>query len=174
MSLARSTRKASRTQATTASASSTSGRSSFRQGRPQLPYPSPGGAGLSPREQSLGVPGGRHRPVRLLDPSAGSAPVRGHLAGGLAVAGREHARDASVQDGALGAEQGAADGVLEQGVAQPVPVMLGRCDQVGVEQLPQPDGHVDAGADARCQLGLRQWSGGDGEGGRHLGASDTD
>ena len=44
-------------------------------------------------------------------------------------------------------------------MAQPVPVLLGRLHQVAVEQLPQPGGHVHAGADARCQLRLAQRAG---------------
>ena len=88
---------------------------------------------------------------------------------GSPAAGRQRGRDAGVQAGALGDEQGSADGVLEQGVPQPVPVLLGGLHQVAVEQLPQPGGHVHAGADTRCQLRLGQRPGGDGQGGSYLG-----
>ena len=78
------------------------------------------------------MPGGGHRPVGFLDPTTCPAPVICHLTRGLARTGSQHARDAGVQDGALRAEQSAAHGVLEQGVAQPVPVVLGPRDQVGI------------------------------------------
>ena len=79
------------------------------------------------------MPRSRHGPAGLLDLVTGAAPVRGDLTGRLADARCEGARDAGVQAGALGAEQGSTDGVFEQGMSQPVPVVLGRLHETAVE-----------------------------------------
>ena len=97
-----------------------------REALPQVPDSPPGRARLPPREHPFGVPGRIDRPVGFLDVVAGAAPVRRDLGGRrVAVAGGQHRSDAAVQRCPLGGEESASHGVLEQGVPQPVAVLMG-------------------------------------------------